>query len=137
MLFTILAGRDTEQLAELTREVVAVAEADLEGDLGNAVLGAAQERRGTVHAYLDEVGDRRAAHRRLKASHETPLRHVGDFRQAVEVDGLLIICLQMADGFADAKQGARVRVLRLGKAARQITNKLHERGGGHKLESAG
>jgi hypothetical protein len=109
MLLAILAEGDAEEFAELPREVMAVAEAHLKRDIGHTVFRAAEERGSAIHTKLDEMRDWRTARGRPKAPQEIALRHVGDRGQLVEGDRFRIGRLQVADGFADAEQGARVR----------------------------
>ena len=57
MLPPILTGGDAEQFAELAGKVIAVVEADLKRNLGDARLGAAEQRSPPVHAQLDDIGN--------------------------------------------------------------------------------
>jgi hypothetical protein len=57
---------------ELAGKIVAVVEADLEGNFGDGIGGAAEEFGGAVDPQLDEVGDGRAAGGGLEGARINP-----------------------------------------------------------------
>ena len=90
-----------------------------------------------VDPQLHEVGDGREVQGGLKIPGETARGHVGHAGEFIEVDGVAEVGFQMADGFADAEQGAGVGAVGVRIKAGEVTDDLHEQGGGDEAKTAG
>ena len=70
---------------ELAGEIVAVVEADIEGDLSDAAVAVAEQTARAVDALADDPSERGGAGGGLENSQETALGHVGDAGQFLQI----------------------------------------------------
>src|SRR4051812_44225597 len=73
---TVRRGGDAERLGEARRERADAAQADLEANVGDAVVGVAQQRGRALEAAREEVAMRRLAERAPELAAEVRGRQV-------------------------------------------------------------
>ena len=88
--------------AELTREVVAVVEANAHRDVGYATIGLLQQSACMPDSQLNQILDRRAIHCSFERSYEVASRHPRYLDQFVDREWICVVAFDVRNGFGDS-----------------------------------